>query len=125
MTNSRIEPQERGEPLKDTGATILTVGGLAAALGVASCCGLPLLLGALGIGSAWLTGLAALAAPHRVLLLTAAAVCLAAGAVLSWRGGPDAACSSGTVCSHPIVRRLTVFGLLIGSILLTIGYLYV
>jgi mercuric ion transport protein len=113
-----------GQPLRDTGATLLTLGGIAAAFGVASCCGLPFLLATLGVSSAWLGGIALLAAPHRPLLLWAGAICLAAGAVLLWRRQPATACSPGAVCSRPAVRGLTIAGLAVGVALLTIGYLY-
>src|SRR5947207_5996434 len=53
----------------DTGVTLLAAGGLAAAFGVASCCALPMLLGSLGVGSAWLIAVAWVAAPHRLALL--------------------------------------------------------
>ncbi|MBN8907782.1 MAG: hypothetical protein J0H99_14365, partial [Rhodospirillales bacterium] len=56
-----------------------------AAFGVASCCALPFLLATLGLGTAWLGGIALLAAPHRLFLLAASALCLVAGAVLLWR----------------------------------------
>lgn len=64
------------------GAVALTLGGLVAAFGVASCCGLPLMLATLGLGTAWLGGFAWLAAPHRPLLLAASALYLAGAAVL-------------------------------------------
>jgi hypothetical protein len=66
-----------------TGSVLLTVGGLVAAFGVASCCGLPFLLATAGIGTAWLNGFALLAAPHRVFLLAVGAVCLAGGPCFS------------------------------------------
>src|ERR1700730_8243842 len=66
--NSQTTPSERA-PLRDTGALMLAAGGLAAAFGAASCCGVPLLLGSLGLSSAWLVAVAWLAAPHRIALL--------------------------------------------------------
>lgn len=51
------------------GATILTLGGLAAASGAAACCVLQVGLGVLGPGSAWLIGVTSIAAPYRSLLL--------------------------------------------------------
>jgi len=45
-------------PVRDTGVLLLAAGGLAAAFGAASCCALPLLLGSLGLGSAWLVSVA-------------------------------------------------------------------
>jgi mercuric ion transport protein len=106
------------------GAVALTVGGVAAAFSVAACCGLPFLLTTLGLGTAWLGGLALLAAPHRVFLLAAAAVCLAGGTVLLWRQKTAPACVPGSVCSRPTVRALTLAGLLLGLALLYLGYAY-
>ena len=120
VTSHQTEPQHRSQPLKETAPTTLTAA-VAAALGVACCWGLPLLLDALEIAAAWLTGLAA---HHRVPLLTAAAVCLAAGTVLAWRDRSDPARRSDTIGAHPIVRRLVVGALLGGSVLLRVGYLY-
>jgi mercuric ion transport protein len=124
MISTKIEPAVNGQPLRDTGATLLTLGGVAAAFGVASCCGLPFLLATLGISSAWLTGIAVLAAPHRPLLLWAGAFCLVAGAMLLWRRRTAPGCAADAVCSKPAVRGLTVVALIAGLALLTIGYLY-
>jgi mercuric ion transport protein len=102
---------------------LLTLGGLVTAFGVASCCGLPLLLASVGLGTAWLSGLALVAAPHRLFLLAAATLCLAAAAVLIWRQRA-VACAPGSVCSLPATRSLTVVGLLAGLVLLYLGYAY-
>jgi hypothetical protein len=55
--NTKIAAPERA-PARDTGALLLAAGGLAAAFGAASCCALPLLLGSVGLGSAWLVAVA-------------------------------------------------------------------
>ncbi len=123
MSLSKTDPALHGQPLRDTGATLLTLGGLTAAFGVASCCGLPFLLAMSGVSSAWLGGIALLAAPHRPLLLWVGALCLAAAAALFWRRSA-AVCIPGAVCSKPAVRGLTAIGLVAGLALLTIGYLY-
>lgn len=110
-------------PSGGTTAALLTLGGVAAALGAASCCALPLLLAPLGLGTAWLGVVALLAAPHQGLLLAVAAVCLLGGAVLLWRQrAATAACVPGAVCVRPAVRGLTAAGLLLGSVLLALGY---
>ena len=105
-----------------TGSVLLTVSGLAAAFGVASCCGLPFLLATVGLSTAWLTGFALLAAPHRGVLLVVGAVCLAGGAVLLWRQRRMSTCTPGAFCSRPAVRGLTLIGLLLGLGLLYLGY---
>ena len=124
MKTGSTEPAPVTRPVRDTGAALLTLSGLAAAFGVASCCGLPLLLAAAGVSSAWLVGIATVAAPHRSFLLALAAGCLMAGAGLLWRRQPGLVCTPGTMCSRPAVRAMTLIGLVTGLSLLTIGYLY-
>ena len=105
---------------------LLTFAGLAAAFGVAACCGLPFILAGLGLGTAWLGGVALLAEPHRQLLLVIAGLLLAAGAMALWRQHRAAqARRVDGVCARPGVRLLTLAGLLIGASLLAVGYLYV
>lgn len=108
-----------------TGSVLLTAGGLAAAFGVASCCGLPFLLATAGLGTTWLTGFALMAAPHRSILLIVSAACLAGGAALFWRQRRLAVCMPGAFCSQPAVRSLTLTGLLLGLMLLYLGYTFV
>lgn len=104
---------------------LLTVGGLAAAFGLAACCGLPLMLAGLGLGTAWLGGVALIAAPHRGLLLGLAALLLFGGAVTLWRQRRAAqTCRVDGVCARPGVGLITVAGLILGSGLLVLGYLY-
>ena len=109
-----------------SGSALLTLGGLAAAFGVAACCALPLLLISLGLSTAWLGWIASVAAPNRTLLLVVAALALAGGAILLWRQQRDAAnCGPNGVCTPPAVRLLTLVGLIVGVVLLIAGYLYV
>jgi mercuric ion transport protein len=113
-------------PATGTGAMLFTLGGVAAAFGVASCCALPLLLTTIGVSTAWPGGVALFAAPHRGLLLATGALCLGGGAVLWWRQQRAAAtCGPGGLCAPPLVRALTLGGLLVGALLLWAGYTYV
>jgi mercuric ion transport protein len=57
------------------------------------------------------------------LLLVVAAIFLLGGAGLLWRQRASA-CASGTVCAKPAVQGLTAAGLLLGTILLVLGYAY-
>ena len=107
-----------------SGAVLLTAAGLAAAFGVASCCALPVLLSGMGVGVAWLAGVAAVAEPLRSILIVAAAACLVGGGVLLWRQR-STICAPGSICARPAVRGLTVIGLTTGAILLYLGYVYV
>ena len=114
-------PSQRSVP----GAELLTLGGLAAAFGLASCCALPLLLTTLGLGTTWLSGVALMAQPHRGVLLVIGALCLLGGAALLWRQQrAAAACGSDGACTPLWVRAATLVGLLVGVGLLWAGYAY-
>lgn len=111
---------------KGLGTASLTLGGIAASFGVAACCGLPMTLASVGIGSAWLAGIAMAALPYRLPLLVIGALCLLGGATLLVRQQVAASrCAPGTVCTSLSTRLLTLVGLLIGAALLWLGYVYV
>jgi mercuric ion transport protein len=121
--DTKIDASER-EAAGGTGALLLAAGGLAAAFGAASCCALPLLLGSLGLGSAWLLALAWVAAPHRIALLAIAIVCLVSGSgVLLWRRHRTASCAP-TAGRHPVLTSLVAAVLSLGVVLLVLGFLY-
>ena len=123
---SSVEGSLPTPPPKASATGLLTVAGLGAAFGVAACCALPLLLISLGLGTAWLGGIASFAEPNRALLLVFAALALAGGAMFLWRQQRHAAnCGPNGVCTPLGVRVLTLVGLLIGVVLLIGGYLYV
>jgi len=115
----------RARPLAGAGAAWLTWGGVAAAFGAASCCGLPFLLASAGIGVAWLGGIARLADPVRGLLLAGATGALAVGAGLLARQQWRRVCVPGAVCAGPVLRGLTLAGLLAGAALVYVGWAYV
>jgi len=124
IENTNIGAPERA-PARDTGALLLAAGGVAAAFGAASCCALPLLLGALGLGSAWLVTVAWFAAPHRIALLAVAIACLASGGgVLLWRRYRTAACVPGAACGRPAITALVTGVLSLGAVLVVLGFLY-
>lgn len=101
---------------------LVSLGSVAGALGVASCCVLPLALTGLGLGGAWLSGLTALA-PYQPILLAATVALLGAGFFTVYRR-PTVACAPGEACatrlSHApkvalwIASALTVAGVLAG-----------
>lgn len=108
------------------GAALLTLGGIAAAFGVASCCALPILLTTAGLGAGWLGGIAMAASPYRTLLLGASALFLIGGAILLWRQQRRAmTCGPDGACTPAAVRAALLLGLVAGAILLWLGYSYV
>jgi len=106
---------------RENGALLLAAGGLAAAFGAASCCALPLLLGAIGLGGAWLGGIALLAGPYQPWLLLTAATCLLVAGGLLWRTR-RAACLPGAACGRPGLRLFTTITLALAAILALLGY---
>ncbi len=123
---SSVDGSAPAPPPNSSGAALLTIGGLAAAFGVAACCALPLVLISLGVGTAWLGGIASVATPNRTLFLVFATLALVGGAILLWRQQRHAArCGPNGVCTPPGVRVLTLVGLIVGVVLLVAGYLYV
>ena len=124
IDDTRTAAPERTPPARDTGVMLLAAGGLAAAFGAASCCALPLLLGSLGLGTAWLATVAWFAAPHRLALLAIAIICLGSvGAVLLWRRRL-AACEPGAACGSPVVTALLTSVLSLGAVLVMLGLMF-
>ena len=122
---SPVEGRLPAPPPKTSATTLLTFAGLGAAFGLAACCALPMVLISLGLGTAWLGGIASIAAPNRALLLVFGALALIGGAILLWRQQRHAAtCGPNGVCTPPAVRVLTLVGLIIGVVLMIAGYLY-
>jgi mercuric ion transport protein len=96
--------------------SLLTLGGIAAAFGMASCCAVPLLLYSLGFGTAWLGGIGLFAAVHNTLFLAIALIGLVGGAAtLIWQRRQ---------LSRAMVAVLAA-GLLLGCVLLWAGLTYV
>jgi mercuric ion transport protein len=121
--NIRSEFPQRA-PITHMGATLLAAGGLAAAFGAASCCALPLLLGSLGIATAWLGGLSLLAGPYHAILLAAAVVSLVGGGLLLWRRRAGVACAPGVACRRPVTTALLAGTLSFGAVLTVLGFVF-
>lgn len=103
MTDLRISstPDPAKEVGRDAAKAALATTGLMAALGAAACCALPVALGALGIGSAALFGVAMLVGPYQRYVMIAAIVCLTAAAYIVWRQSRARACGVAGPCARP------------------------
>ncbi|SKA25530.1 mercuric ion transport protein [Enhydrobacter aerosaccus] len=114
-TRAPIAPAEAG---RDVAKTTFAAGAVLAAFGVASCCALPIALGALGISSAGLFAIAELVGPYQLYVLAAAVICLLGTVLLLWRQRRARACGVAGPCSRPVLDRFTyvtvvlAFGLL-------------
>lgn len=109
MTETTLPAQGIASGSAETCAAVAAGGGLATAFGAAACCALPVLLGSIGLSSAWLTGFALLATPFQPVLLAVAAVGLVTAAILAARihRTRTATCRSGAACRSG--RRLRLF----------------
>lgn len=97
-------------------AALLTLGGIGAAFGLASCCALPFLLAGLGLGTAWLAGIGLFAVFHRTAFIAVALIGLGGAAFLLWRQRRT---------MKPAAWAITGAVWLIGAVLFYYGYTYV
>jgi mercuric ion transport protein len=97
-------------------AALLTLGGIGAAFGLASCCALPFLLAGLGLGTAWLAGIGLFAVFHRTAFIAVALVGLGGAAIVLWRQRRT---------MKPAAWAITGAVWLIGMVLFYYGYTYV
>ena len=120
------QPDDQSYKAKLGGAVLLTVSGIGAAFGVAACCALPILLATAGIGTAWLAGIASIAAPYREIWIVISALSLLISAVLLWRAHQNAVRCGGVAASSPRWLRIALaVGLAVGVTLLAAGIFYV
>lgn len=120
------QPDDQSDKTKLGGAVVLTVSGIGAAFGVAACCALPILLATAGIGTAWLAGIASIAAPYREIWIVISALSLLISAVLLWRAHQNAVRCGGVAASSLRWLRIALaVGLAVGVTLLAAGIFYV
>lgn len=107
-----------GRKTGEAGARLLSVGGIVAALGAASCCVIPFLLFTLGIGGAWIGDLTALH-PYQPLFAAVALAFIGFGAWRIYRK-PKVACADG-YCADPKSDRIAKAGLWIAGVLVVVA----
>lgn len=113
------EVRNQAGAAREAGTMLLATGGLAAALGAASCCALPLILGMIGLSSAWLGSAAVLAGPYQRPLLAVAVASVFGGGALIWRRR-RAACAPGAACARPGLDRFAKIGLSLTALLVAL-----
>ena len=97
-----LEGQAAGRAI-GRNAGFAAAGGVLGALASMSCCIMPLVLFALGIGGAWIGNLTALA-PYQPIFIGVTLAFLATGYYLVYRK-PRVACAEGEACARPLPRR--------------------
>lgn len=117
IVDSRLNTTGAGKERK-TGVRLLSLGGIAAAIGAASCCVVPFILFALGVSGAWIGNLTALE-PYQPIFAAASVGFIGYGA---WRlrRKRQVACFDG-YCASPQSDRVARIGLWTGGILVIIA----
>lgn len=107
-----------GGPVTSGGVRLLSLGGIAAALGAASCCVIPFALFTLGVSGAWIGNLTALE-PYQPIFAVAALGFVGLGA---WRLRRKAqvACAGG-YCATPRADRVARIGLWTAGVLVVVA----
>jgi len=108
------KPKERA-----SGVTWLSVGGILAGLGAASCCVVPFLLFAAGISGARIANLTALE-PYRFYFAGAAIGCIGFGFYRVYRRRA-AECAEETYCARPASHRIAKLGLWSATVVVLIA----
>jgi mercuric ion transport protein len=105
--------------------TLLSVGGILAALGAATCCVVPFALFFAGVSGAWIGNLTALK-PYQPLFVALAVGCLGAGFYFVYRRPKAPECTEGFYCARPSSRRMTKIGMWAATVLIVfaVGFPY-
>lgn len=104
---------------------LTAAGGIAAALGAASCCVVPFTLFMLGVSGAWIGNLTALE-PYQPIFAAVALGFIGYGAYLVyWK--PKTACADGSYCARPVSSRMAKIGLWSAGalVVIAVGFPYV
>ena len=112
VTASRVVPATQRK------AGLLSLGGIAAALGAGACCVIPFLLFTLGISGAWIGNLTALE-PYKPAFAAASLGFIGLGAWRVYRK-PKVACADG-YCATPRSDRIAKIGLLTAGVLVIVA----
>jgi mercuric ion transport protein len=101
------------------GALTLVTSGIGAAFSAAACCGLPVILAGVGIGTSWLIPIAAAVGPIADLLTVFAGLALLASFGLVLRR--PKVCMPGALCARPLFRVGIGSAALLGLALLLVA----
>lgn len=120
LIGSTPTPREAGQAEPSARkAGLVSVGGILAALGAASCCVVPFALFTLGISGAWISNLTALA-PYQPIFAAVTFGLLGYGFYLVYRK-PKAACADDSYCAKPSSGRSAKIGLWTATVLVAIA----
>jgi len=120
LAGATAPPRDAGRIASSTRkAGLVSVGGILAALGAASCCVIPFALFTLGVSGAWIGNLTALV-PYQPLFAAVAFGFLGYGFYLVYRK-PKVACADDSYCARPSSGRIAKIGLWTAAVLIVIA----
>lgn len=118
----RAVPNPQDDQRTASTSKLLAVGGIAAALGAASCCVIPFALFMLGASGAWISNLTALE-PYQPIFAAVAFGFICYGAYLVyWR--PKMACAESSYCARPASNRMAKIGFWSAGALVVIAIVF-
>ena len=103
-----------------TGIMALSAAGLASAFAVASCCALPIIFAALGLGAFWFAPVGSAAMPYDGPLTALAVAGLLLSVVLVMRA--SSTCAPGDLCGRPLFRWGIICIALVGALFLVLSW---
>lgn len=102
------------------GASLLTAGGILAALGAATCCVVPFALFLAGVSGAWIGNLTSLK-PYQPVFVGIALACLGGGYYAIYRKPKAADCVDGSYCARPSSDLNAKIGLWLATVLIVVA----
>jgi len=116
-----ISSARKADPMDSStrNAGLVSIGGILAALGAASCCVVPFALFMLCISGAWISNLTALE-PYQPIFAAVTFGFLGYGFYLIYRK-PKVACAEGSYCAKPSSGRTARIGLWTATVLVVIA----
>jgi len=116
-TNSNVA-SDAPVPSKTGFQRLAAAGGIIGAVAASTCCVLPLVLAALGVGGAWISGLRALA-PYQPYFIGLAVAAIGYGFYQSyWK--PRESCGEGEACAATEVNRFSRAGLWLATFIVAV-----
>jgi mercuric ion transport protein len=103
-----------------TGKTLMSAGGILAALAASSCCVVPFALFLAGISGAWIANLTALR-PYQPYFVALTIAFLGGGYYAVYRKPKAADCLEGSYCARPASHRIAKIGLWVATVLVIIA----
>jgi mercuric ion transport protein len=123
-TRDNVKPLARQSMLsmgrQTTAKTLVSLGGILAALAASSCCVVPFALFLAGVSGAWIGNLTALK-PYQPYFIALTVAFLGGGYYAVYRKPKAADCVEGSYCARPASDQIAKIGLWVATVLVIIA----